>query len=717
MHVSVRAGLLGGLLAMTTPLWGAEGMWIPPQLPALRAPLEAHGVQLSPEQLADLRQGPAAAVFYLMGGTGSFVSPQGLIMTNHHVAYDALQEVSNASRDLLSHGFLARTRAEELPAPGYRLSLLQRMEEVTGAVQETLQLEDTAAGRARRLERFAKERVAACEQQTGLRCELSAFDHGLRYFELQSLELRDLRLVQAPPSSVGDYGGEVDNFEWPRHSGDFAFLRAYVGPDGKPADYSPQNVPYQPPVWLKQAAKGAQEGDTLLVFGYPWTTSRYQTAARMALEQSLNLPQSEAWLRRRLSVLDEAGRSDRERAIRLASEVANLSNGLKLISGKRVAMAQTQIVERRQAEEQALQSWIDADPERKQKFGAVLPALNALVEEERKTFAQDTQLRRLFQVSSMLDAAETLLDAAEERTKPDLERRPGYQERDLAELRSWLERLRPDEPLEQASLTQELIQALELPREAQLQGLAAFFPQVRPGQKLSPAQVEQVSDKVRRFFAHSKLEQAAHRLALFDGGAAALRQVRDPLLQLAQSLRAERRRVREAREVHRSREQTLLPRLLAAQQARESGPHYPDANGTLRFTFGKLEAVSPADAVRHDAFTRARGIVEKHTGEQPYNAPTRLLTAAQASPDQRVNFIGTVDTTGGNSGSPVLNAQGALVGLLFDGNRQSTADEFVFWPEKQRSVIVDLRYIQFYLAQVDEAQTLLQELGWSPLDP
>lgn len=715
MRYLVRAGLLVSLLALTGSLLGAEGMWMPSQIPDLQTSLEAHQIRVPAETLADLQRGPAAAVFYLMGGTGSFVSPQGLIMTNHHVAYDALQMVSTVDRDLLAKGFLARTRAEELSAPGYRLQILHRQEEITREVQDALQGEETPAGRAKRLERVIKERVAACEQRSGLRCEVKSFDHGLRYYELQQLELRDLRLVQAPPSSVGDYGGEIDNFEWPRHSGDFAFLRAYVGPDGKPADFAPQNVPYQPPVWLKQASAGVQEGDALMIFGYPWTTSRYQTAARMSLEQTLSLPQSEAWLRERVRTLEETGRQDRERALLLASELANLGNGLKLISGKRVAMAQTQIVQRRAQEEAALQQWIEADPERKQKYGAVLPALNALVEEEQKTFAQDTQLRRLFQVSPLLDAAETLLEAAEERAKPDLERRPGFQSRDLAEVRAWLEYLRPDVSLEQKSLALELVRALELPKASQLEGVASYFPQLRPGQKLTPAQVQQVERQVAHFYAQSRLDEAAHRLALFDGGPTALKKVKDPLIQLARSLRAERRRVREARELHRIREQTLLPRLLAARQAREGGPHYPDANGTLRFTLGRVEGVSPADGVQHAAFTYARGITEKHTGEEPYNAPTRLLQAAQAQPDQRVNFIGTVDTTGGNSGSPVMNTQGALVGLLFDGNRQSTADEFVFWPEKQRSVMVDLRYIQWYLDRVDGAQELLNELGWKLL--
>lgn len=718
-------------------------MWRPDQIPALRDELKSAGITVAPELLSNLNQGPAAAVVSMGGGTASFVSKDGLLLTNHHVAYDAIQMNSDAEHDYLTFGFQAPSRDRELPAPTYHALLLKNTEDVTPLMRQAIVgiPEQDARGRFQAIDKRQKELVATCETQSGLKCEVTSFDHGLQYQLMRYLELRDIRLVYAPPVGVGDYGGETDNFMWPRHAGDFSFMRAYVGPDGKPADYSTSNQPYHPDVVLRPSATPAREGAALQIFGYPYVTNRKLTAAGMAEEEQLHLPEYERFTGARLDRITAASRHNRDRAIRLAAEAANLGNGLKLTHGKLIAMRRSQVVALRAKEEAAMQAWMEADPARLKQYGALLPALNALTAESTKDFPRRKALKHLYLSAVLVEVADLLLESAEQHKKPDMERLPAYQDRHRIELRQYLQQLQRDLdiPLQEDSLATSVMEALALPPSSQLAGLASYFKPVplplkledgetypfglKPQQTLqSPAQIAQlrqkrqtqVSQQVKQWLRTTRLDELSVRLDLFDHPEK-VANFQDPLLTFARRLRPEHVQLQQQDERRNGTWDYLFPLWQEARQAFDPHPHYPDANSTIRYTYGRIKPYSPADAVTLASFTTVAGVAEKHTGHEPFNAPARLLEEAPSALNLPVDFLATVDTTGGNSGSPVLNGSGELIGLLFDGNYESTGDEFVFWEEKQRSICVDIRYIQWMISQVDRANGLATELNWPVL--
>ncbi|NCO69229.1 MAG: S46 family peptidase, partial [Acidobacteria bacterium] len=307
-----------------------EGMWMLHQLKDLdQQALREMGLTLTPKELWDPATGTglAAAIPSLGGCTSSFVSPDGLIATNHHCGFGALQQNSSPEHDYITDGFLARTRAEELPARGQRVFVFKGYDEVTGKVTAAMKATMTPVERVRAIELREKELVADCEK-TGLRCTVAEMFGGRNFYLFKQLELRDVRLVYAPPRAIGEYGGEIDNWMWPRHTGDFSYLRAYVGPDGKPADFAPANVPFQPDRFLKVSTDGIKEGDFTMILGYPGRTYRYKIAALIAQDTEFNYPQRIKLLKDWIAILEDRGKTSKEVEIKVASMVKGLLNGM-----------------------------------------------------------------------------------------------------------------------------------------------------------------------------------------------------------------------------------------------------------------------------------------------------------------------------------------------------------------------------------------------------
>src|SRR5688500_525629 len=294
-----------------------EGMWMPQQMPQLAAELQKAGVDA--KRLSDLTGDPLGAVVSLGGCTASFVSPDGLVVTNHHCAFGSIQHNSTPERDLIANGFLAKSRAEELPAaPGTRVWVTTNIEDVTERVNAGVTAKTTDIDRAKHIDRRTKELVADCEKAGGLRCRVSSFFEGSQYLRTTQMEISDVRLVYAPTAAVGEFGGEIDNFEWPRHTGDFSFYRAYV--DGKP---------FRPKHWLKLAADGIDEGDTVIVAGYPGRTFRYKTADEVRNYKEFVYPTNIRYFTDVIRLLEEAGKNNRDVQIRNASRIKSLANSLK----------------------------------------------------------------------------------------------------------------------------------------------------------------------------------------------------------------------------------------------------------------------------------------------------------------------------------------------------------------------------------------------------
>ena len=382
MRTFIRPGLvLAGALALTTsPVVADEGMWMPSQIPELAPRLEKMGFHGDPEAFADLTGQPMGAIVWLGGCTASFVSPDGLIATNHHCAAGALQYNSTPERNLLRDGFLAKTRAEEVSnGPGSQVWVTVSFTDVTDVITGGIDTGLDDLERHELIERRIKARTAECEKD-GLRCKVASFFEGLEYYELAQLEISDVRLVYAPTEGIGNFGGETDNWRWPRHTGDWSFYRAYVGPDGNPAPYSKDNVPYRPKHWLKVQPNGVADGDCVFVVGYPGKTQRHFTYEEVKTIVDWTYPSTVRRYEELITILEELGSGDEALRIKASGLLRALHNYRTNRQGMLEGLVDGGILAQKEKDQTSLAEWIAADPQRQKTYGHVLPALAALEE-------------------------------------------------------------------------------------------------------------------------------------------------------------------------------------------------------------------------------------------------------------------------------------------------------------------------------------------------
>jgi hypothetical protein len=714
MRPNLLAVSMLAALAVTSSAQAGEGMWVPQQLPEIAGPLQQAGLRLSPQQLADLTGDPMGAVVSLGGCTASFVSPQGLVVTNHHCAYGAIQLNSTAQKNLIRDGFSATSAGAELSAgPNARIYVLDRITDVTEQAKAAIAgAGGDALKRTQALETFDKAQVAACESEAGYRCELYSFSGGNTYRLFRTLEIRDVRLAYAPPSGIGKFGGDVDNWMWPRHTGDFSFYRAYVGKDGKPAAYAKDNVPYRPKHFLKFADQPLGAGDFVMVAGYPGRTNRYALAAEFDNTANWAYPTAGRQYRDLIALVEQAGKQDPDIQVKYAATMANWNNAAKNYEGQLQGFTRIDAATQKQAEERAVLAWL----KRQGRDGrAALQAhtqLLALDEQAKATRDRDLILRQMRR-TGVLGSALSLYRLAIERAKPDAEREPGYQERDLPEIEGAQKQM---ERRYVASMDGQLQrywfdQYLKLPAAQRLPAL---------DQWLAGADAQAAAARL----AGTTLGSTEERLKWLHDDRAAFEASDDPALRYAVALMPALLQIEREEKRRKGEELLARPRYLQAlaDYKKSQGEFvYPDANSSLRITFGHVKGYTPKDGMAYTPFTTLEGVAAKDTGVDPFDSPKALLDAVKAKryaglEDKRlgtvpVNFLSDLDITGGNSGSPVMDAQGKLVGLAFDGNWESVSSNWVFDPAMTRMIAVDSRYLRWIMTEVAPAPQLLKELG------
>lgn len=714
----LAAALILAGFTYASPAIAAEGMWVPQQLPDISAQLKKAGLKLNPKQLADLTADPMGAVVSLGGCTASFVSPQGLVVTNHHCAYGAIQLNSTPENNLMREGFNAATPAEELSAgPNARIYVLESIQDVTEQVQAAIKAGPNALGRTRALETIEKSLVAACEAGGGYRCRLYSFAGGNTYRLFKNLEIKDVRLAYAPPGSIGNYGGEIDNWMWPRHTGDFSFYRAYVGKDGKPAAYSKDNVPYRPTHWLKFATKPLGMGDFVMVAGYPGSTSRYALAQDFQNTEQWAYPQVVRRYKELVGLIEAEGAKNPDIAVKYASTRRGMENTMKNYEGQLNGFKRINAAATKQAEETAVLEWL-----RKQGVNgqAALAAHDTLLEASRQSNAtrdRDWVFNQLNNTGT-LGTAVMLYRLAIERAKPDAQREPGYQQRDYPTIEGSLNQMeRRYHPDMDRKLQAYWFNAYrDLPSE---QRVAAVQTWLNGNDAKS---VDRAVDSLSK----TKLSQADERMKWLRADRSEFEKSRDPAIRYAVAvmpsiLALEEERKTRAGDVLQARPVYL--QAVADYRKSKGESVYPDANSSLRITFGKVKGYTKLDGSPQQAFTTLEEVAAKATGKEPFDAPRALLDAIVSKryaglADKRlktvpVNFLSDLDITGGNSGSPVLDAQGKLVGLAFDGNWESVASNWIFDPVMTRMIAVDQRYMRWIMQEAYPAPQLLQELGLS----
>nr|WP_298133801.1 S46 family peptidase [uncultured Pseudoxanthomonas sp.] len=719
----MRPNLLAAAIAVPLSLLAAqiahagEGMWVPQQLPEIAGPLKKAGLKLSPQQLSDLTGNPMGAVVALGGCTASFVSPNGLVVTNHHCAYGAIQLNSTAENNLIKNGFNAPTTTDEVSAgPNARVFVLDEITDVTKDAQAAIaSAGGDALARTKALEAFEKKLIADCEADAGFRCRLYSFSGGNTYRLFKNLEIKDVRLAYAPPGSVGKYGGDIDNWMWPRHTGDFAFYRAYVGKDGKPAAFSKDNVPYRPKHWLQFADKPLGEGDFVMVAGYPGSTNRYALAAEFDNTAAWTYPTIARHYKQQIAMVQEAGKKNADIQVKYAATMASWNNTSKNYDGQLEGFKRIDAAGQKQREEAAVLAWLKGQGGKGQPALDAHAKLLALLEQNTATRERDLTLA-MFNNTAMVGSAAQLYRLSIEREKPNAERESGYQERDLPAIEGAQKQLERRYVAAMDRQLQEywLNQYITLPADQRVAAVDTWL-----GGN-DAAAVKRALDRL----AGTQLGSTDERLKWFAADRKAFEASKDPAIQYAVAVMPTLLKLEQERKTRAGENLAARPvylQALADYKKSQGEFVYPDANLSLRITFGNVMGYAPKDGVEYTPFTTLEGVVAKETGEDPFDSPKALLDAVAAKrygglEDKRlgsvpVNYLSDLDITGGNSGSPVLDAHGKLIGLAFDGNWESVSSNWVFDPKMTRMIAVDGRYLRWIMQEVYPSPQLLTEMG------
>jgi hypothetical protein len=714
MRSRIRFAIFALVLGLALIAGADEGMWMPHQMKDLN--LKAQGLRMNPDDLYKKDgTGLMSAVVNLGGGTGEFVSPEGLVLTNHHVAYGAIQRASSKDNDYINAGFLARTRGEEIPAQGYTVGVLLGYEDVTAQVNAYFKPKMTPRQRYDAYDRAQKELIAAAEKAgKDLRCSLAAMYSGNAYYLTTFKQIRDVRLVYAPPQDLGNFGGETDNWMWPRHTCDFSFLRAYVAPDGTAADYSLTNVPYKPKVWLKVSLDGFQEGDFTFVMGYPGRTYRNYALPELKADRE-NMAKRIKDIQDIIGFYEAAGKNDKEVEIRYAGQVKGLYNGLKNMQGKLEGFEKYDLVAKKAVQEKELLDWINADPARAKKFGAAPAALEAFLARQKAFGARTELLNGVLGGSTILSQAYNIVRIVAEMQKPDKDREQAYQERNLPRIKQGIQLAERG----YVFATDKELLNWTLKRLKSAHPDEAKWPASL--KELAAGTEAEIAARVDAMYAKTALGDPAKRLELLGLKPAQLAAVDDPFLKIAAGMEQELKGVREESKSMGREGADLKMAYEAAILEMKKGTYPPDANGTIRFTYGPVMGYQPRDAVMYLPQTTVKGVVEKDTGVFPFKVPAKvkdLWKAKDFGPymDARLKdvpacFLNTTNVTGGNSGSPTFNAKGEQVGIIFDMTYESVIGDYYIIPELQRSISVDVRYVLWITDKFSGATHIIKEMG------
>lgn len=713
------AALFAASSLVTESAMADEGMWQPYQLPKLSKELRQAGLKVSPKKLTELTDFPMGAVISLGGCTASFVSPQGLVVTNHHCAYGSIQFNSTAENNLIEKGFLAKDFSQELPAaPGSRVFVTEEVTNVTAQINHGIADDLSGSALYKAIEDKEKALIEKCEQADGYRCNVYAFHGGLEFFLIKQMEIKDVRLAYAPSSHIGKYGGDVDNWMWPRHTGDFAFYRAYVGKDGKPADFSKENVPYQPKHHLKVNADGVKEGDFIMVTGYPGRTNRYRSSIEVENQFEWFYPSFRKILQKSIGIIEKTAPEGSDARVKYASSLAGLNNAEKNWGSLINSYGKGDLLERKQQLEKDLSKWLDANPAMQAKHGDSLTALHKLIQEDSKN--RDQKIRDFaIQRDALSAIANKLYRLSIEKQKPDSEREPGFQDRDLTRIKESMKRFdrRWDKGVAKALSLYYVSLYAKLPKDLRV----ASFDRYMELDKGFDA--KKFAKKLDKMLAKTALTDQATRLAWMDKSAADFKKSADPYIQLAVATYDDRYKIEQQDKDKAGRYQNLRPKYMAAlidyYQAKNK-PVYADANSTLRVTYGNVIGYYPQDGLYATPFTTLEGLAAKHTGKEPFISPDKQLELIKAKSygkyldkklnSVQVNFLGNLDITGGNSGSPTLNAKAEFVGLVFDGVYESIIGDWDFNPPLNRSIHVSSAYMLWVMEYIDGADNLIKEM-------
>ena len=700
-------------LALTMTVARAdEGMWLPYSLNGQNlAEMQAMGCKLTAEQIFSFNQPSLKDAIVQFGGgcTGELISPEGLLLTNHHCGLSFVQKLSSIEHDYLTDGFWAKSKGEELPNPGLSVLFLNYVEDVTEAVLNGVSAQTSEAEREELVAKNTRELRKERKGDRNVRVEIVPFYSGNQYILFEYDEYKDVRLVCCPPWGIGKYGADTDNWTWPRHKGDFNIFRVYTAPDGSPAEYSADNIPMKSKWFLPINLGGVKPGDYAMILGFPGSTDRYSTSytVKNVIEE-----EGPAIIDCRTTKLENYRKhmdADQEVFIMYASKQASVSNYWKYYIGQVKQLKRNHVFERRQAQEEDFANWVSADPKRKAEYGDIFKGIKQkwqILDEIQKSFVYHREAgwnggeaisfsRRFMRINKMFEdkADKADIKAAAEKMQAQVD----------AFFKDY-----------SMPLDQDVTAAL----------LALFYKNIPAN--LRPSEITRIgmenngdfSAYVAKAFQKSIFTDKA-RLEKWMQKPKALD--KDPIFALAiniidsyQTLYA---RYEEAQNLGNKGERLYMKGLMEMQSDRN---FYPDANFTMRLTYGTVEPYKAADAVNYNYYTTMDGVMAKYVpGNWEFDIPQDVRDLANNRDYGRyadengnlvVNFITTNDITGGNSGSPVIDGEGNLIGLAFDGNWEAMSGDLSFENKVQRTICMDARYLLWCIEKVGKCDNIIKEL-------
>ncbi len=637
-----------------------EGMWLLPLLEKINSEtMQNLGSRLTAEQIYSVNHSSIKDAVVQFGGgcTGELISGSGLLVTNHHCGYSSIQALSSEEHNYLEDGFWATSLEEEIPVPGLTVKFLQSMTDVTGKVRNDKARE--------KLIKKAEEENPYCNAQI-----VSFFNDNVQYLVVYKI-YRDVRFVGAPPASLGKFGGETDNWMWPRQTCDFSMFRVYAGKNNEPASYSEDNVPLQPRQFLNISLKGVEEGDFVMVMGYPGSTQRYQTAAQLEDMLAINDIRIDARTVRQDVLWDEM-RADDKVSLQYASKYASSSNGWKKWIGMRDAFAKLDVIGRQKEKEAELASWIEAKNSRVKKYGGAVSEIAAIMDMRARDYRAYTLLNETLMKIELLQLTRSAAADPYKDYDAEVDRKVA-----LALVKHYLDNVDEQDRIDIDSLKVE-----QLFRESVFTSPEKLAAARAEGRNLSedPARILDDEIQSKAIELYSTVSDAADAL-------------REPAKTYAAAL----------------------------LEWTADEPNYPDANMTCRLSYGTVKGYEPRDGVVYKYYTTLKGVIEKEEpGNYEFRVPDKLKEIyAEADYGDYANdkgelvtcFLTNLDITGGNSGSPVVDADGNLVGLAFDGNWEAMSGDVIFEPELQRCICVDIRYVLLILDKFGGAGRLLDEMN------
>ena len=701
------------LLLPLTPVRADEGMWLLPLLEKMNSGrMTELGFEITPQEIYDLNNTTLkdAIVIFGNGCTGEIVSDQGLVFTNHHCGYASIQQLSSVEHNYLKDGFWAMNTNEELYAEGLTVSFLESFTDVTDQVEKALKKSKTQEDKAKALDKLQDKlcKKAGCDDKF-IVGQLTSFYGGNTYYFIVYKIFRDIRLVGTPPSSIGKFGADTDNWMWPRHTGDFSIFRVYADKDNNPAEYSEDNVPYSPERHLKISLAGYEEGSPAMIMGYPGTTNRFMTASELGETSERNDVAIKVRTVRQ-DVLMADMQADPKIMIQYASKYAGSSNGWKKWIGMNETFAKLGVQERRAEEEKAFTEWVNAGgQERIDRYGSALKNIDEAVAGRKADNLLLTYIRESVGSIELVNAAaygNMVKKAFEIKDQEEKDTR-------LASLKAGLENFYKDYSMPtdkkvavaMISLLKENIPAEELP---------SFY------KEIDSCFGGDVNAFVENLYAESVYTSLDKVMAAVDAGDVTVL-TEDPANKVLVSYIESYKPHQQALNKYAAQfAQGKKDYIAGTLEMREGEAIYPDANFTMRLTFGQVLPYYPRDAVFYNYYTTLDGVMEK---EDPSNwefeVPEKLKELwrnqdfgryALDNGKMPLAFISNLDITGGNSGSPIMNGRGELIGLAFDGNWESMSGDIIFEPELQRCISVDIRYVLFIIEKFGGATNLIEEL-------